>query len=79
MEVVAVNDLTDNRTLATLLKYDSTHRRYPGKVEYTETHLIVDGRKIVIITKDDQGKPDLAKSALAKQPQIPQPPSRPAG
>ena len=32
-EVVAINDLTDNRTLATLLKYDSTHRRYPGKVE----------------------------------------------
>ena len=32
-DVVAINDLTDNQTLATLLKYDSTHRRYPGKVE----------------------------------------------
>ena len=52
-EVVAVNDLTDNRTLATLLKYDSTHRRYPGKVEYTETHLIVDGRKIEALAVRD--------------------------
>ena len=29
-EVVAINDLTDNKMLATLLKYDSTHRRFPG-------------------------------------------------
>jgi glyceraldehyde 3-phosphate dehydrogenase len=45
-EVVGVNDLTDNKMLATLLKYDSIHRRYPGKVEYDEHHLIVDGKKI---------------------------------
>ncbi len=45
-EVVAVNDLTDNRTLATLLKYDSTHRRYPGTVDYNEKELIVDGKRI---------------------------------
>ena len=31
-DVVAINDLTDSHTLATLLKYDSTHRRYPGTV-----------------------------------------------
>ncbi len=45
-EVVAVNDLTDNKSLATLLKYDSTHRRYPGKVAYTDKYLIVDGQEI---------------------------------
>lgn len=45
-EVVAVNDLTDNRTLATLLKYDSSHRRYPGEVRYDEKHLHVDGKSI---------------------------------
>ncbi|REK11465.1 MAG: type I glyceraldehyde-3-phosphate dehydrogenase [Planctomycetota bacterium] len=45
-DVVAINDLTDNKTLATLLKYDSTHRRYPGKVSYDEKHLTVDGHKI---------------------------------
>ena len=38
-EVVAINDLTDNKTLATLLKYDSTHRRFPGTVEHDATNL----------------------------------------
>jgi glyceraldehyde 3-phosphate dehydrogenase len=45
-EVVAINDLTDNEMLATLLKYDSTHRRFTGKVEFDSENLIVDGKKI---------------------------------
>ena len=45
-EVVGINDLTDNRTLATLLKYDSIHGRYPGEVDYTENSLIVNGKTI---------------------------------
>ena len=45
-EVVGINDLTDNRTLATLLKYDSIHGRYPGEVDYTDDSLIVDGKSI---------------------------------
>ncbi len=45
-EVVAINDLTDNKMLATLLKYDSTHRRYPGSVLWDDKHLIVDGKPI---------------------------------
>ena len=45
-EVVAINDLTNNAMLSTLLKYDSTHRRFPGKVEHDEQHLIVDGKPI---------------------------------
>ena len=45
-EVVAINDLTDNQMLATLLKYDSTHRRFPGTVGHDAEHLIVDGKKI---------------------------------
>ena len=45
-EVVAINDLTDNKMLATLLKYDSTHRRFPGTVSHDAEHLIVDGKKI---------------------------------
>ena len=52
-EVVAVNDLTDNKTLATLLKYDSTHRRYPGKVAHTDKYLIVDGREIEALAVRD--------------------------
>jgi glyceraldehyde 3-phosphate dehydrogenase len=43
LEFVAVNDLTDNKTLAHLFKYDSVHGRYPGRVEVSETGLIVDG------------------------------------
>jgi glyceraldehyde 3-phosphate dehydrogenase len=45
-EVVGINDLTDNRTLATLLKYDSIHGRYPGTVDFDDQHLIVAGTKI---------------------------------
>ena len=45
-EVVAINDLTDNKMLATLLKYDSTHRRFPGTVTSDNESLIVNGKKI---------------------------------
>ncbi len=45
-EVMGINDLTDNKTLATLLKYDSVHRRYPGTVEFDDENLTVDGKKI---------------------------------
>jgi glyceraldehyde 3-phosphate dehydrogenase len=45
-DVVAINDLTDNKLLATLLKYDSTHRRFPGTVSHDKENLIVDGKKI---------------------------------
>jgi glyceraldehyde 3-phosphate dehydrogenase len=47
-EVVAINDLTDNKTLATLLKYDSTHGRFDGDVGYDDKHLIVDGKKLQV-------------------------------
>ncbi len=55
-EVVAINDLTDNKMLATLLKYDSTHRRFPGKVEHDSEHLIVDGKKILALSEKDPAK-----------------------
>ncbi len=55
-EVVAINDLTDNHTLATLLKYDSTHRRYPGVVTYDNDHIIVDGKKIRGLKERDPAK-----------------------
>jgi len=47
-EVVGINDLTDNKTLSTLLKYDSTHRRFDGTVDYDDKHLIVNGKSIPI-------------------------------
>lgn len=48
VEIVAVNDLTDNKTLATLLQYDSTHRRFASEVGYDDGHLIVDGKPIKV-------------------------------
>jgi len=55
-EVVAINDLTDNQMLATLLKYDSVHGRYDGKVEYDDKHLIVNGKKILALAEKDPSK-----------------------
>ncbi|HEY6563537.1 MAG TPA: type I glyceraldehyde-3-phosphate dehydrogenase, partial [Pirellulaceae bacterium] len=45
-EVVAINDLTDNAMLATLLKYDSTHRRFEATVSHDQQNLIVNGKKV---------------------------------
>ncbi|WP_293178088.1 type I glyceraldehyde-3-phosphate dehydrogenase [Oceanithermus sp.] len=46
LDVVLVNDLTDNKTLAHLLKYDSVYGRFPGEVTYDDDYIIVDGKKI---------------------------------
>ena len=53
IEFVAINDLTDNKTLAHLLKYDSVHGRFEGKVEYTENSLIIDGKEIKAYAEKD--------------------------
>lgn len=47
IEVVAINDLTDNHTLAHLLKYDSAQGSFEGSVAATDTSLIVNGKEIV--------------------------------
>ena len=46
IEVVGVNDLTDNHTLAHLLKYDTVLGRFPLSVSYDDENIIVDGKKI---------------------------------
>ena len=56
MEVALVNDLTDNKTLAHLLKYDSNYGRFPGEVGYDEENLIVDGKKIRATAEPDPEK-----------------------
>lgn len=53
LEVVAVNDLTDNRTLAHLLKYDSVYGVYPAAVEGTDESLIVNGKEIAGLAEKD--------------------------
>ena len=55
-EVVAVNDLTNNKTLATLLKYDGIHGRFPGTVEFDDENLIVNGKNIRIFEERDPAK-----------------------
>ena len=52
-EVVGVNDLVDTKTLAHLLKYDSTHGHFPGTVEAVEGALIVNGKKIAVSAEKD--------------------------
>lgn len=47
---VAVNDITDAKTLAHLFKYDSVHGKYEGEVEHTEDSLIIDGKKIKVLS-----------------------------
>ncbi|HAW59643.1 MAG TPA: type I glyceraldehyde-3-phosphate dehydrogenase [Bacteroidales bacterium] len=53
IEVIAINDLTDSKTLAHLLKYDSVHRKFPGTIEVDGDYLIVNGRKIRIYAEKD--------------------------
>ena len=53
IEFVAINDLTDNSILAHLLKYDSVHGRFEGKVEATGTALIIDGKEIKAYAEKD--------------------------
>lgn len=53
LEIVAVNDLTDNRTLATLLQYDSIVGRLSADVNYDEKSIVVDGKPIVALEERD--------------------------
>lgn len=46
LDVVLVNDLTDNETLAQLLRYDSNYGKFDGTVAFDDDHLIVDGKAI---------------------------------
>jgi glyceraldehyde 3-phosphate dehydrogenase len=56
LEIVGINDLTDAKTLAHLLKYDSVHRHFPGDVEAAGEAIVVDGRKIPVTAERDPAK-----------------------
>ncbi len=51
IEVVAINDLTDSKTLAHLLKWDSIHGRFPGEVEAADGGIVVDGKLIPVLSE----------------------------
>ncbi|HTD07860.1 MAG TPA: glyceraldehyde 3-phosphate dehydrogenase NAD-binding domain-containing protein, partial [Solirubrobacteraceae bacterium] len=53
IEWVAVNDLTDSKTLAHLLKYDSILGPYPGTVEDRDGSLVVDGKELKVLAERD--------------------------
>ena len=56
LDFVAVNDLTDTKTLAHLLKYDSVHGRFPGEVKADKDALLVDGDSMRVLTEKDPSK-----------------------
>jgi glyceraldehyde 3-phosphate dehydrogenase len=56
IDFVAVNDLTDTKTLAHLLRHDSVHGPYPGTVEATETGLVVDGDEVRVFSEKEPNK-----------------------
>ncbi len=53
IEIVAINDLTDSKTLAHLLKYDSVHRQFNGEISSDKEHIIVNGKKIKVLSQKD--------------------------
>ena len=55
LDFVAVNDLTDTKTLAHLFKYDSVHGTYQGDVEAGKDSIIIDGDEIKILSEKDPG------------------------
>jgi glyceraldehyde 3-phosphate dehydrogenase len=56
IQVVAVNDLTDIKTLTHLLKYDTAHGRFPGEVLEDGENIIVNGKKIQLLSEKDPAK-----------------------
>lgn len=53
VEVVAINDLTDTKTLAHLFKYDSVHRGFKGNINFDENHLIINNQVIRVFKESD--------------------------
>ena len=56
INIVAINDITDSKTLAHLLKYDSVHRRFDVDVKHDDNHIYVNDSEIKIFSEKDPGK-----------------------
>ncbi|HLC66228.1 MAG TPA: type I glyceraldehyde-3-phosphate dehydrogenase [Candidatus Nanoarchaeia archaeon] len=56
IEFVAVNDITDTATLAHLLKYDSVHGKFAGKITHTAESLVVDGKTLKVFAQKEPEK-----------------------
>lgn len=55
LEIVGINDLTDTKTLAHLLKYDSTQGRFDGTVTHDDNGIIVNGKKVIVTAEKSPG------------------------
>src|SRR3990167_5558663 len=56
LEVVAINDLTDNKTIAHLLKYDSIYGKLDKEVGFTKDAVLIDGKKYLILAEKEPEK-----------------------
>lgn len=56
MDVLAVNDLADAKSLAILLKYDSVHGKFDGSIEAKERSLLVNGKEVKLLMEKDPAK-----------------------
>ena len=61
LDVLVINDITDARTLAHLLEFDSTYGRLHGMVDHTASAIAIDGREIPVLAERDPGNIDWAK------------------
>ncbi len=72
IEIIGINDLTDTKTLAYLLKYDSTQGKFNGTVGYDDQHIIVNGKKIKVTAEKNPAtipwteQPDLVVESTGK-------------
>ncbi len=53
IDIVGINDIGDAKTMAVLLKYDSSQGNFPGTVDYDDNNIIVDGKKIPLVAERD--------------------------
>src|ERR1700735_3108798 len=53
IEIVAINDLTDTKTLAYLLKHDSSYGAYQHAVDFDDENIIVEGQKVRVLAEKD--------------------------
>ncbi|MDD5363095.1 MAG: type I glyceraldehyde-3-phosphate dehydrogenase [Ignavibacteria bacterium] len=63
-EVIAINDLTDAKTLTHLLKYDSVHGKFPGELKATENGFLLNGKEVLITAEKDPTKLDWGKKGV---------------
>ena len=56
IDIVAINDITDSKTLAHLFKYDSVNRKCDGEVSATGDSIVINGKKIKVLSERDPGK-----------------------